>query len=91
MYSDGTFLNSCKKCPPGQAAIPGFYLNTFDDKVIHPLLKQRCLGDSCGNVSIVIPSKEIIKMFGKPSTQVPRNFAKFIGKHLYQTDTDVFL
>ena len=69
MYSDGTFLNSCKKCPPGQAAIPGFYLNTFDDKVIHPRLKQRCLGDSCGNVSIVIPSKKIIKMFRKLSTE----------------------
>ena len=50
-YSDGAFLDSCEKCQPGQAAISGFYLNTFDDKEIHPRLKQRCLGDSCSNVN----------------------------------------
>ena len=61
-YSDGTYLGSCKKCPAGQAAIPGFYLNTFDDKAIHPQLKQRCVGVSCGNVSIVITITEIINI-----------------------------
>lgn len=50
-YSDGKMM-SCKNCPAGEAAVPGFYIDMFDH--VPGLLKQNCSGLYCPPVSCVV-------------------------------------
>jgi len=45
-YSDG-FMQQCKKCPTGHAAIPGFFLDSFTEERIPNVIKQNCSGTHC--------------------------------------------
>lgn len=52
-YSDGTFINECKSCGTGQAAVPGKYFASYSDKLdyvtgnIDILKNVSCSGQFC--------------------------------------------
>ena len=63
-YSSGEDTE-CKKCPAGQAAIPGFFIDSFYGEKITPHLKQNCSGKYCTVSLNIIYSFVLLTFFLK--------------------------